>query len=278
MKFILGWLLVSISARTLTHAQQKVDSIYTFNKVIVGKVIEVGQQEVLYSLPNEEVTYQIYKRSVLRIAFSSGREEVFIKKQDLPQVRVIRDWENVKLTTVEEETKGLTFVDMVSVKATGPFIFSSVTNTQNRALRKLKYAAAMLGGDKVFITNQSVEGNIFALRTTRTQVMGIVYRTAPLDTVGLSKNVIGGRYKLDDKSFLNIDNAKPQNTFVTQTIEVEIKPANFEFKEGIVYLRIVDLGLGVDRFVVTFQSQSYIVAGRHSNSRFVNIVLKRVKQ
>ncbi len=276
MRFLFAvvfWLILTIE---FSNAQEKVDTIFTFTKPIVGNVKEVGRQEVLYTLPNEDVVYHVYKHSLLSITFSSGRKEVFNEKKDLIQIRTSKDWENVELTTLEEKIRGLTLVDMVSVKATGFLSVSSVTNTQNRAFRKLKYAAAMLGGDKVLISNQSVEGNIFVFRSTRTQLTGVVYRTMQLDTAGLFKNVIGGKYRLSDKSILGIDNRKPKNSSILQFFDFEIKPTNFEFKDGLVYLKI-NIGFGVQRFLVTFQSQSYIIAGNHSNSRFIGIVLKRIK-
>ncbi|MFM9838034.1 MAG: hypothetical protein ACKVOQ_07200 [Cyclobacteriaceae bacterium] len=276
MRFLSSVVIYWILPTAFTFAQEKVDTIYTFNKTIVGKVKEVGHQEVLYTLPNEDVIYRLYKRAVLSIAFHSDRKEVFNEKKDLIQVRTSKDWEKIELTTNTDDVAGMIKIDLVSVKATGPFTVSSVTNIQNRALRKLKYAAAMLGGDKVLISNQSIEGNIFALRTTRTQVTGTVYRTVQLDTVGLSKNVIGGKYRLYDKQFLYIDNPVPKTVFVSESTEIEIKSTSFEFDDGLVYLKI-NLGLGIQKFLVTFQSQTYIIAGNHSNSRFVGIVLKRIK-
>lgn len=264
-------LVISLSS----FAQEKIDTIYTYAKPIAAKVKEVSDQEVFYTLPNEAVVYRLNKRTVQRIVFSSGRTEVFSQKNNLPDVRTAKDWRKVELTTLPAEVANLLKIGMVSVKATGPLTVSSVTRTQNRAFRKLKYAAAMLGGDRVLITNQSVEGNILLFRSTRTQLTGIIYRTAPLDTTGLFKNVMGGRYQWYEHTFLNIDNAAFKQSLLPESIEIEVTPKNLECRDGVAYLK-VDLGLGTKSFIVTFQSSTYIIAGHHSDSRFEGIVFKRV--
>ena len=57
VRYCLSLLLVFLYSITL-FAQEKVDTIHSYNKTIVGKVREVGD-EILYTYPNEDVVYRI---------------------------------------------------------------------------------------------------------------------------------------------------------------------------------------------------------------------------
>jgi hypothetical protein len=60
MKLVVSALTFFIFSTILSQAQEKIDTIYTFNKTILGRVKEVGHQDVLYTLPNEDVIYKVY--------------------------------------------------------------------------------------------------------------------------------------------------------------------------------------------------------------------------
>jgi len=266
-----------LTTTVVSYAQEKADTIYTFNKTIVGNVKEVGA-EVLYTLPHNEVVYRINRQFIGSIVFSSGRKEIFRGSKNIGQVKSHRDWGKVELTTNSEDVAGMIKIDWVSVKASGATSLSSVMNTQNRSFRKLKQAAAMLGGEKVFINNQTVEGNILFVRTTRTHLTGTIYRTIEVDTVGLARNIKGAKFNISDKTIMNVDTPQATVSFITEHREFEFPYQNFEFRKGLVYLKVdIGEGGGVKKYIVTFQSSSSIILGHHLDSRFIEVVLKRVK-
>lgn len=266
--------LVFVSS--FSTAQDRVDTIYTFTKPIVGKVKEVGHQDILYTLPNEDVVYRIYKRAVLSITFSSGRKEIFNERKDLIQVRTSKDWEKVELTTNPSEVEGLIKIDMVSVKATGATVYSSVTNTQDRAYRKMKYAAAILGGNVVLMNNQSVEGNVYSERTTRTQLTGTIYCSMPKDTVGLFANLLNREFMVVQKKSMGVNSTEPTLDYLGDYL-MRIRLSGkeiFEFKDGLVYLNF-DLQQDVKKFILTYHGKESFAVAYQYKSRFVELIFKR---
>jgi hypothetical protein len=256
-------------------AQDRIDSIYTFTKLIVGKVKEVGHQDVLYTLPNEDVVYRIYKRAVLSITFSSGRKEIFNEKKDLLAVKTSKDWEKVELTTNPSEVEGLIKIDMVSVKATGATVYSSVTNTQDRAYRKMKHAAALMGGNVVLLNNQSVEGNVYSERTTRTQLTGTIYCSIPKDTLGLFSNILNKDFILVQKKSMGVNSSEPSVDLGEYPMRIRLSGKEiFEFKNGLIYLTF-DLQQEVKKFMVTFHGKDSFALAYQHKSRFVELIFKR---
>jgi hypothetical protein len=270
--FLLSFVVIS----NISLAQDRIDSIYTFTKLIVGKVKEVGHQDVLYTLPNEDVVYRIYKRAVLSITFSSGRKEIFNEKKDLLAVKTSKDWEKVELTTNPSEVEGLIKIDMVSVKATGATVYSSVTNTQDRAYRKMKHAAALMGGNVVLLNNQSVEGNVYSERTTRTQLTGTIYCSIPKDTLGLFSNILNKDFILVQKKSMGVNSTEPTLDYLgdyPMRIRLSGKEI-FELKNGLIYLNF-DLQQDVKKFILTYHGKESFAVAYQYKSRFVELIFKR---
>lgn len=272
MKYL--YLIFFIQA-TSCLAQSSADTIFTYNKKIVARVREIGPQEISYSLPNEDVVYKMYRRAVLSITFSNGRKEVFNEEKNFEPLKRSDDWKKVTLTSIPEETNGMIRIDMVSVKASGATVYSSVTGTQDRAFQKLKQAAAILGGNVVLINDQSVEGNIYGERTTRTQLTGTIYRSMPMDTTGLFKCIVNHTFATSERKTLAVNSSAPFTTLISSKRLQSRNLKSFEYQDGILYWN-ANLNEAVSKFIVTYYSVSKLIIAYHSKSRFVEITLVRV--
>src|SRR6266581_3285381 len=107
-------LLVNI----VSSAQEKADTIYTYNIAIAGNVKEVSNHEILYTLPNEDVVYRVNKKTVLRISYSHGRKEVFNPKRSDGLIEGSKDWAKVGIAYDLREVSGASKVGTITVKAT----------------------------------------------------------------------------------------------------------------------------------------------------------------
>lgn len=80
--FLLLFILITPSA--YTQSDDKSDVILMLNgEEKIGKVLEMGDNEIKFSYKGETLTYNIKRQDILRITFASGRIEV-INKPSLP--------------------------------------------------------------------------------------------------------------------------------------------------------------------------------------------------
>ncbi|MBB6502938.1 hypothetical protein [Pedobacter cryoconitis] len=156
------------------------DTLYSNNKKIPCVVKEITEDAVKYSYPNEDLINSVYKNSLQKIVFKSGRVQVFTESSSLKQVSGVRDYENVTVTAIENEIKGLYKIGDVSSKAVGTTALANQERVKNRAYRKLKIQAAMMGGNIIYLTNQRTEGNkaggyFTASSSAETNLTGVSY-------------------------------------------------------------------------------------------------------
>lgn len=170
------------------------DSIFTSEKLIIAKVKSVEPDVVTFTFPNEEVVTSIYKNTVRKIRFASGRTQIFTEALALKEIESGFDFDQVSITRLESETKGLIKLDEIFTKAVGTTVFSNITTVKERAFRKMKIQAAMSGGNLVYMLDQSTVGNqagsaFQAGKATETILSGIVY-TNNLPKIDYVKEVI----------------------------------------------------------------------------------------
>ena len=216
------------------------DSIFTSEGLILANVKSVEPEVVKYAYPNEEVVTSIYKNTVTKIRFKSGRTQNFAEAFALKTLNSVYDYDQVSLTRLESETKGLIKLDEVFAKAVGTTVFSNITQVKERAFRKMKIQAAMLGGNLVYMLDQSTVGNQVGSqyqsgKATETILSGIVY-TNVLPKLGDVKMLIG------DKKYLQsyVYNSIGQNS--TEIDNVDETPPVFKLEDiyeekGFVYLK-----------------------------------------
>lgn len=258
------------------HAQEKLDTIYTINKTIIGKVREVGD-EISYSYSNEDVMYRIKKRTVLSITFSSGRKEVFNTQSLIYQpVKTSADWKQVSLSFIPEEAESMIRLGIVTTKASGITTFSNAVNVQNRAYEKLKQAAAILGGNLVLVNSQAIEGNVQGQRSSRTQLTATVYRSEPLDTAGIYKNLSDKNFAITEESSLGPNDLNPVKISQQGRVLKKFKVLNnLVIRNGVPIVKMA-IQPAIEFMITSHDARGFTVAYQHKN-KVVEIVFKRVR-
>jgi len=160
------------------YSQQ--DTIFTNSEKIVCSIKEITVDGVSFTYPGEELVNTIYKNTVEKIIFKSGRVQKFAEATLFKTVNGPEDYENVSITKVESEVKGLFKLANVSSKAKGTTTMSNIERVKERAYRKMKMEAAMQGANVVFITQQVTKGNQYGTEyqagsATETNLDGVAY-------------------------------------------------------------------------------------------------------
>jgi hypothetical protein len=175
----------------------QMDTIYTYTEQIACEVKEITPEAVKYSYPGESLTTSIYKNTVQKIAFKSGRVQVFAESKTYVAVNGVDDYESVSITKLEGETRGLFKVGDVSAKAKGTTTLSNQERVKKRAYRKLKLEASMRGANVIYLTDQNTQGNVQGSEyvpgvSTETTLSGVAY-TNELPSVSGFEKAIGNK-------------------------------------------------------------------------------------
>lgn len=204
---------------------------------VLAKVKEITPEAIKFSYPDEDLINTVYRSRVQRIAFNSGRVQTFRSESLFKTVNSVEDYSNVTVTGVEADIAALTRVGRVGAKATGATTLSSIERVKNRAYRKMKTEAAMMGGNVVFLLDQWTTGNVIGTEyqagsSTETNLTGTVYTDQPINYDDFMK-VLGEntefltkeRYKLRSGSsnvsknvyvkHLSIDSISHENGLIT---------------------------------------------------------------
>ncbi len=163
-----------------SHCFAQLDTIYTNNEKIACTVKEVTPDAVQFTYPNETLPNSLYKNTISKIVFRSGRVQVFSEATALSPIRSVEDFEKVTITQVEGDTKGLFKLGEVSSSARGGTIYSNVDKVKDRAMKKLKMEAAMKGANLVYMAYQKTDGNHYggyfqASKAAETIYTGVAY-------------------------------------------------------------------------------------------------------
>ena len=266
-------LLLSVYSNCFSQTTQ-LDSMFTSEGLILANVKTVEAEVVNYAYPNEEVITSIYKNTVLKMRFKSGRIQTFKEAFALKNVNSAYDYEQVSITGLEGETKGLIKLDEVFTKAVGTMVFSNITQVKERAFRKMKIQAAMLGGNLVYMLDQSTVGNQVGSqyqsgKATETILSGIVYTNAlpKLDDV---KKFIGNKKYLQSYVYISIGQNSTEIDNVSETMPV-FELGNIYEDRGLVYLNARAKSIDNQIFRVSFADKDKIGIVWRDGKRIYNI-------
>ena len=190
---------ITIAIATLCNAQS--DTIVSNNEKIPCTVKEITPDAVKYSFVGEDLTNTLYKNMVQKIVFKNGRTQTFSEATAFKKVVDVRDYENVTITQVESEIKGLFKLGDASAKAKGTTTLSNQERVKERAYRKFKIQAAMQGGNSIYLTNQRTSGNLQgswyqASASAEASLTGVVYSNE-LPNYDNFKKLIGDKTKFN---------------------------------------------------------------------------------
>lgn len=191
---------------TSIFAQQALDKIYLGEEIRMVVIEEVGINTIKYRHKDEATSYIISKHQVDKIEFSSGREEVF--ESPFKPVKSIEESEKVYISYIPQDVEGLKAMGDVYSKATGVTAIASINNVKNRAVRKIKIEAAMLGANVILIGDTFQRGNQYGnenipANATMTTLSGTAYSTEKADFTSLKEKFENNRFQYFQSAKLN---------------------------------------------------------------------------
>ncbi len=143
-------------------AQNPVDSLYYRNGKIEAVVVAKSTKEsVEFTYPNESSVNTVSTSDLLKIRFSSGREEVYSQPLEIPVITSPSQWKMVVVTDNYEDVRNLVKVKELKVNTgAGMAMYQAA---KKKAIIKLKKEAAKLGCGVVYMPepphfNFSVKG------------------------------------------------------------------------------------------------------------------------
>ena len=114
MNRVLSFILF-LSASLLVNAQEQLDSVFFRNgNAHAVNVIRSNNESIEYMYPNETVIIETYKTQLLRVKYRSGRVEECSELLKIKRITNFSDWENVVVTYLADDTKGLEKVSEIS--------------------------------------------------------------------------------------------------------------------------------------------------------------------
>lgn len=269
--------LTAIVALISGAVMAQTDTIFSNNEKIACTVKEITPDAVKFAYPNEELINTVYKNTIQKIVFKSGRVQVFAEATSYKKVASVEDFENVTITEVESEVKGLYKIGDVSAKAKGTTTYSNQERVKERAYRKMKIVAAMMGANIVYLTDQRGQGNIQSTQyqsgqTTETSLSGVSYSNV-LPNMDTFMNRIGTKTK-----FVAVEENKLWSSSAdlsTQLIGGELKLDSVTNEGGQIILHGDLPGAGrVHEFRVAYFSSTHFSIYYEDKSTSYNIKLK----
>lgn len=268
--------LIILAISVSGYAQTAFDKIYTNDKIIECTIKEVTPDAVKFCYPNEDLVNSIYKNSILKIEYKSGRVEEFAEATSFKTVRSGADWENVSITQIESEVKGLFKLEDVSSKAKGTTAIANVNKVKDRAMKKLKIEAAMMGGNIIYITQQDTRGNLFgseyqASQPTETNYAGVAYTNKrPSFSEFQALYETKKQFQYLSKEFLG-NNSPDLESTKPKTYNVTIN--GIEDEKGFIYVYADIPGEESNKFRVSYFDQEVVVLMYQDKRKIYNLVL-----
>ncbi len=260
----------------VSFCYSQTDTIFTNNEKIACSVKEITPDAVKYTFPGEDVITTVYKNTVQKIIFKSGRVQTFAESTSYKSITGVMDYDKVTITSVESEIVGLYKLGDVSSKAKGTTVYSNQEKVKDRAYRKIKIQAAMFGANIVYLSNQRTEGNKYGSyytsgSTAETNLTGIAYSNI-LPDYNNFKKLVGTR-----TNFLAVQQYKlgASDSDVSQdNISKPFIISNISNDNGIVYLDGELNGeKNINRFqLVNFTSNNFSIAYKYKGTAY-NIVI-----
>ncbi len=155
-------------------SQTVYDTIYSNDEHFACTIKEITPDAVQFSYPNEDLLNSVYKTTIQKIVFKSGRVQIFAEATSYKTINSADDYEDVSLSQVESEVQGLYKIGDVGAKARGTTIYANMEKVRERGVLKMKIQAAMMGANVVYITQEATSTNFYG-SATATNMSGVAY-------------------------------------------------------------------------------------------------------
>lgn len=271
----LSLVLFSILSLSFNPTYAQTDTVVINNQKIACSVKEITPDAVKFAYPNEDLVNTVYKNTVQKIIFKSGRTQTFTESTFYKTINSVSDYNNVTITSVESEVRGLFKIADVSSKAKGTTVYSSQERVKDRAYRKMKIQAAMFGANVVYLTNQRTEGNKYGSyltsgSTAETNLTGVAYSNASPDFEQFKK-LIGTRTALPaiEEFKLGASDSDVSQSNIDKTFII----SNIQNESGIVYIEGTLEGEKNNRYqLANFTNDSFSIAYKEKGRAYNYVV------
>ncbi len=270
-------LLLFLFFSKLVFAQERLDSIFTNNGTIAVSIKEITVDAITFSYPGEDLVNSIYKNTVFKIVHKSGRIEKFSEQSSFKLIATGADWENVLITQLEHEVKGLFKLEEVTSKATGATVFSNVTIVKDRAFKKLKIETAMCGGNIVYMLDQQTKGvssNYGGSDPARTSLSGIAYSNRRPDLSEFEK-ILSSKLEFDYIEYQSLGNNSTDLYSSTSLYQSKVKIKSSREENGFIMVKTNLTDDEAEEYRVTYFDDIKIVLMSRDKHKIYNYILKR---
>lgn len=272
MKPFLTTILLAFTIVSYCYAQT--DTIVLNNQKIACSVKEVTPDAVKYTFPGEDIINTIYKNTIQKIIFKSGRIQTFAESTSYKTINNAMDYDKVAITSVESEVRGLYKLGDVSSKAKGTTTLSNQERVKERAYRKFKIQAAMLGANIIYLTSQRTEGNkisYYSGSQAETNLTGIAYSNVLPDFDKFKKLIQG---KTSFSAIKKYELGGSDSDVSQDEIKKSFKINNVTNDNGIVSIEAeLQSEKNINKFqLVNFTDNSFSIAYRYKDTVY-NIVI-----
>lgn len=256
----------------------QLDTIYSSNGIIAVQIKEVLPDMVKFIYPDEDITHSIYKNTIQKIVYKSGRTESFNDVLGLNKVAGAKDWEKVSISRLESELKGLYKIDEVSSKSKGATALSNVDKVKDRSYKKLKIEAAMLGANIIYLLEESVQGNVFgneyqAAQPTETFLTGIAYSSTKPKFSDFSSIIAkNGWVRYDKKQWLGRNSTDLQET--NENLPPTVLLTNPTEENGFIFVNATIKSEKTNKFRVSYFDENKIILVYKDKKRIYNLVME----
>lgn len=251
----------------------QLDTIYLANEKLAVEVREVTVDAVKFTYPKEDIANSIFKNTIQKIIFRSGRVQIFSEATNFKKVNSIKDWELVSISQVESEVRGLYKLGDVSAKAQGGTTLTGMERIKDRAFKKLKIQAAMMGANIVYMTQLNSAGaqhGYWASKAAETSLSGVAYSNSLPDKSGFDRLIFEKKkFEVREKIIL-YSNAKDASEISSKgTFEL-----NDVAVDGKLFYVIGKLNRGKEiRYRVTrFDTDSFTIVYEDKNTLYNYII------
>lgn len=277
LKQILPAFFLLVFSASFSTCYGQLDTVVLNNQKIACLVKEITPDAVKYAFPGEDVVNSVYKNTVQKIIFKSGRVQTFAEGTSYKSITNVMDYDKVTITSVESEVLGLYKLSDVSSKAKGTTVYSNQERVKDRAFRKIKIQAAMFGANIIYVSNQRTEGNKYGSyytsgSTAETNLTGIAYSNV-LPDYNKFKQLIGSR--TDFIANQKFELGASSSDVSQDVIDKPFKIMNIRNENGIVFIDGELKGESNNNTfqLANFSDNSFSVAYKNKGTAY-NIVIR----
>ena len=298
-KLVISTLILVASSLSGFAQTAKLDSIFTSDGLILANVKEITPELVKYALPELEITNSIEKSTVRKIHFKVGQIEQFSDALILNHVASAYEFEKVGITHLLGETKGLIKLDTVFADYFTTTNLSDINTAINSTIQRSKIQAAMLGGNLLYVINQSEAENqagryfnpgydthysrvrggnggytSFTTPIPPRPILSYIVLTDSLPKMKAFKNVIGDKTVF--KIYASISIAADESKIKEKELFRETFFIDKLYEEnGFIYVTPKDnTGFGNHPYKVVSFDENTIILARKNKDRIYNLFLK----